>query len=150
MGKASVIVVLTFAVTLCLSKDNSSKGYNISDLKCIKQFCVPPGYNKHVSAMVFNVEQKSVAHTIKEMPRDGEALIDAQKMMGVNDAVHALRPMLDGKYDHLSLMMTLASGSTTSSSATQRETCGVWRRRCQRATRLPRPSCQRTARLRCN
>ena len=52
MGKASVIVVLTFAITLCLSKDNSSKGYNISDLKCIKQFCVPPGYNKHEGPFV--------------------------------------------------------------------------------------------------
>ena len=58
-----------------------------------------------MNAMVFNMEKKRVAQTIKEMPRDDYALIDAQKMMDVSDAANALRLMLDGKYGHWSLMM---------------------------------------------
>ena len=47
MGKAAAIVILCLAATFGLSKSNSLQSYNISELKCIKQFCVPPGYNKH-------------------------------------------------------------------------------------------------------
>ena len=62
------------------------------------------GYDKHMNAMVFNMEKKRVAHTIRDMPRDDYALIDAQKMMDANDAVNAMQSMLDGKFGQLSIL----------------------------------------------
>ena len=62
------------------------------------------GYDKHMNAMVFNMEKKRVAQTIREMSRDDYAIIDAQKMMDANDAANALRSMLDGKLGQLSLL----------------------------------------------
>ena len=70
------------------------------------------GYDKHLNAMVFNMEKKRVAQTLREMPRDDYALIDAQQMMDANDAVSATQSMLDGKFGQ----MSMASGSTTNSS----------------------------------
>ena len=48
MGKVTALVVFTLAVIMGHSVANSSQHYNSSELKCIEQFCVPPGYNKHV------------------------------------------------------------------------------------------------------
>ena len=62
------------------------------------------GYDKHMNAMVFNMEKKRVAQTIREMPRDDYALIDAQKMMDANDAVNATQSMLNGKFGQLSIL----------------------------------------------
>ena len=39
------------------------------------------GYDNHMNAMVFNMEKKRVAQTIREMPRDDYALIDAVNAM---------------------------------------------------------------------
>ena len=62
------------------------------------------GYVKHMNAMVMNMENKRVAHTIREMPKDDYALIDAQKMMDATDAVNAMHPLLNGKLGQLSLL----------------------------------------------
>ena len=62
------------------------------------------GYDKHMNAMVFNMEKKRVAQKIREMPEDDYALIDAQKMMDANDAVNATQSMLDGKLGQLSIL----------------------------------------------
>ena len=51
-----------------------------------------------MNAMVFSMEKKRVAQTIREMPRDDYALIDAQKMMDANDAVNAMQSMLEGRF----------------------------------------------------
>ena len=51
--------------------------------------------------MVLNMEKKRVVQTIREMPRSDYALIDAQKIMGANDAVNATQSMLNGKFGHL-------------------------------------------------
>ena len=52
MGKVAVVVVLTLTAILALSSTSSSQNYNTSDLKCIKQFCVPSDYNKHEGPFV--------------------------------------------------------------------------------------------------
>jgi hypothetical protein len=54
--------------------------------------------------MVFDREKKRVAQKIREMPRDDYAMIDAQKMMGVNDAANSLQLMLNGKLGNVSVM----------------------------------------------
>ena len=55
-------------------------------------------------AMVLNMEKKRVAQTIREMPRDDYALIDAQKMMDANDAVNATLSLLTGKFGQISIL----------------------------------------------
>ena len=59
--------------------------------------------------MVFNVEKKRVAQQIRKMPRDDYAMIDAQRMMDVNDAANfaatfarrqARQPISDGAPRH--------------------------------------------------
>ena len=62
------------------------------------------GYDTHMHAMVFNMEKKRAAQTIKEMPRNDYALIGAQQMMDANDAVNAMQSMLKGKLGQLSLL----------------------------------------------
>ena len=62
------------------------------------------GYDRNVNTMALNLENKQVAQKIREMPRDPCAMIDAQKMMDVNDAANALKLMLDGTYAHLSVL----------------------------------------------
>ena len=62
------------------------------------------GYDKHIRAMVYNMEKKRAAQTIKEMPEDNYAMIDAQKIMDVNDAANALLTMLAGKNASLSVI----------------------------------------------
>ena len=62
------------------------------------------GYGKRTNAMVFDMEKKRVAQKIREMPRDDYAMIDAQRMMDVNDAANSLQLMLDGKLGNLSVM----------------------------------------------
>ncbi len=70
----------------------------------LKQIDEALGYDKHMKAIVFNVEKKSVAPRIREMPRDDYAMIDAQRMMDVKDAANALLLMLDSKLGNVSLM----------------------------------------------
>ena len=36
------------------------------------------GYDKHMSAMVFNVEKKRVAQNMREVPRDDYTMIDSR------------------------------------------------------------------------
>ena len=62
------------------------------------------GYDNHINTMVFGMEKKRVSQTIRERPEDEYAMIDAQKMMDVNDAANALQLMLDGKLGNLSVM----------------------------------------------
>ena len=62
------------------------------------------GYENHINTMVFDMERKRVSQTIRERPEDEYAMIDAQKMMDVNDAANALQLMLDGKLGNLSVM----------------------------------------------
>ena len=52
------------------------------------------GYDKHTNAMVFDLEKKRVAQQVREMLRDDYAMIDAQRMMDVNDAANSLQLML--------------------------------------------------------
>ncbi len=54
--------------------------------------------------MVFNMENKRTVHKIREMPRGDCAMIDAQKLMGVNDAANAMQLMLDAKLGNVSVM----------------------------------------------
>jgi len=62
------------------------------------------GYDNHINTMVFDMERKRVYQTIRERPEDEYAMIDAQKMMDVNDAANAMQLMLDGKLGNLSVM----------------------------------------------
>ena len=62
------------------------------------------GYDKHINTMVYDMEKKRVAQTIREMPEDTYAMIDAQKIMEVNDAANALMTMLDSKNASLSVI----------------------------------------------
>ena len=62
------------------------------------------GYDKHINAMVYDMEKKKVAQKIREMPEDNFAMIDAQKIMDVNDAANALLLMLYGKNASLSVI----------------------------------------------
>ena len=61
------------------------------------------GYDKHINAMVHDMEKKRVAQTIREMPEDTYAMIKAQKIMDVNDAANALLLMFAGKNASLSV-----------------------------------------------
>jgi hypothetical protein len=80
----------------------------------LKQIEEVMGYDNHINTMVFDMERKRVSHTIRERPEDEYAMIDAQKMMDVNDATNALQLMLDGKLGNLSVM---ARNSTSVDSA---------------------------------
>ena len=62
------------------------------------------GHDNDINTMVFDMERKRVSQTIRERPEDEYAMIDAQKMMDVNDAANALQLMLDGKLGNLSVM----------------------------------------------
>ena len=55
------------------------------------------GYDNHINTLVFDLERKRVSQMIREKPQDQYALIDAQQMLDVIDAMNALRLMLDGK-----------------------------------------------------
>jgi hypothetical protein len=63
------------------------------------------GYDRHINAMVVDMERKRVSQTIREKPEDQYALIDKQKMLEVIDATNALRLMLDGKLASLSAIL---------------------------------------------
>ena len=74
------------------------------DATILRQTDEALGYDKHMNAMVFDMEKKRVAQKAREMPQDEYAMIDAQKIMDVADAANSLRLMLDGKIGNLSVI----------------------------------------------
>ena len=82
------------------------------------------GYDKHINAMVYDMEKKRVAQTIREMPEDNYAMIDARKMMDANDAVNAMQSMLNGKLGQLLIMAHHGVKIDSQQFATQQRTYG--------------------------
>ncbi|MFM7990221.1 MAG: hypothetical protein ACKPKO_63990, partial [Candidatus Fonsibacter sp.] len=102
------------------------------------------GLDKHMHAMVLSIEKKRVAQRIREMPRDDYAMIYAQKLMDVNAAANAMQLMLGAKLGNVSVMTHHGVNVDNTQFAYAANTCGRWRRWCQKYSEISAPHvCQR-------